>query len=84
VALCIKNAETERLAHEVAQQTGESLTKAISVALRERLQRLRRGCKGRVKTARIQEVLRRLDRMRRLDNLWVDEVLRYDKNGLPH
>jgi antitoxin VapB len=38
----IKNPETERLAHELAALTGESLTAAISQAVRERLQRLRR------------------------------------------
>jgi antitoxin VapB len=37
----IKNAETERLAKELKSLTGESLTGAITEALRERLQRLR-------------------------------------------
>lgn len=37
----IKNLETERLAKELAALTGESLTASITVALRERLQRLR-------------------------------------------
>lgn len=41
MALNIKNSEAERLAHEVAALTGESLTGAIAVALRERLERLR-------------------------------------------
>ncbi|WP_293858695.1 type II toxin-antitoxin system VapB family antitoxin [uncultured Alsobacter sp.] len=42
MALNIKNAETERLAHEVAALTGESLTGAIASSLREKLERLRR------------------------------------------
>jgi antitoxin VapB len=37
MGLNIKNQETERLARELAGATGESLTEAISVALRERL-----------------------------------------------
>ena len=40
MSLNIKNAETERLTHELAERTGESLTTAITVALRERLERL--------------------------------------------
>ena len=42
MAMNIKNAETERLAKEVTVLTGESLTAAITEALRQRLERLRR------------------------------------------
>jgi len=38
----IKNAETERLARELAKRTGESLTVAVTVALKERLERQQR------------------------------------------
>jgi antitoxin VapB len=40
MALNIKDAETERLAGEVARLTGESKTGAVRVALRERRARL--------------------------------------------
>jgi len=40
VALNIKDAETERLAAEVAQLAGETKTRAVKVALEERKQRL--------------------------------------------
>ena len=43
MALSIKNDETERLARQVARETGESLTEAIQKALQERWERLRRG-----------------------------------------
>lgn len=43
MALNIKNLETERLAAEVAELAGESKTQAVTVALRERRERLRRG-----------------------------------------
>lgn len=39
MALSIKNDETEKLARSLAQRNGESVTTAITVALRERLQR---------------------------------------------
>ena len=42
MALNIKDAETERLAVEVAALTGETKTRAVKVALRERKERLAR------------------------------------------
>ena len=41
MALNIKNAETAELAHRLSAATGESLTGAVTVALRERLIRVR-------------------------------------------
>ena len=41
MAMNIKNSEAERLTHELAELTGESLTEAVAVAVRERLSRLR-------------------------------------------
>ena len=39
--LTIKNPETDRLARELVAVTGESITAAVTVALRERLERFR-------------------------------------------
>lgn len=41
MALNIKNRETEKLAHELAELTGETLTGAVTEVLRERLERNR-------------------------------------------
>jgi len=41
MALNIKNEETHKLAQELARLTGESMTAAITEAVRERLNRLR-------------------------------------------
>ena len=43
MSLNIKNAETCRLAEELAELTSENKTQAITIALRERLERLRRN-----------------------------------------
>jgi antitoxin VapB len=56
MALNIKDAETERLADEVAELTGETKTRAVKVALDERLRRLRRRVVRRDRA----ETLRRL------------------------
>lgn len=42
MAMNIKNEETHKLAQELAELTGESMTGAITQAVRERLDRLRR------------------------------------------
>ena len=41
MSMNIKNEETHQLAREVAALTGESVTGAVTVSLRERLERLR-------------------------------------------
>ena len=41
MALSIKTAEADQLARSLAQVTGETMTKAVTVALRERLARER-------------------------------------------
>ena len=41
MAINIKNDETHKLAQELAKLTGESMTAAITEAVRERLERLR-------------------------------------------
>lgn len=42
MSLNIKNDEAVRLAHELAAATGETVTTAVTVAVRERLERVQR------------------------------------------
>jgi antitoxin VapB len=42
MGLNIKNDEVHRLAEELAKLTGESMTRAVMIAVRERLDRIRR------------------------------------------
>ena len=57
MSMNIKNPETERLARELARETGESLTTAVTVALKERLERKKGDSK-----AGLAEWLERLSR----------------------
>lgn len=43
MGLNIKNDEANRLAHQLSALTGESLTTAVTIAVRERLDRLQRS-----------------------------------------
>jgi len=80
MALSIKTDEADRLARELAAETGETLTEAVTTALRERLDRIR-------SRTRI-DIAERLDRlsleysaMRVVDDRTPDEIIGYDENG---
>ena len=82
--LNIKNAETYQLARELADRTGTTLTAAVTVALRERLERLENPPpQKRVTVEEIMEI-GRLCAAQLPDNEPFDhgEWL-YDENGLP-
>ena len=83
MALNIKDAETDRLARELAAETGESITVAARRAIEERLVRIR----AQRKAASVEEDLRALVRRGRarpvLDERNPDEIVGYDEHGLP-
>ncbi len=81
--LSIKNDATERLARRVADATGESLTEAIKKSLEERWERLKSRRRKDASGYQIDELLRRVDALPRLDTRSDDEILGYDENGLP-
>ena len=83
MALSIKNSETERLARQVAKEARESLTEAIEVSLKERLQRLRQHHRGLVMTEKLEDILRRVDNLPTLDTRSADDILGYDAHGVP-
>ncbi|MCB9726844.1 MAG: type II toxin-antitoxin system VapB family antitoxin [Deltaproteobacteria bacterium] len=83
MALSIKNDEADRLARELAELTGESLTQAVVLSLRERLERKRSIKDNRVLAERLMEIGRRCASRPRLDSRTPDEILGYDDNGLP-
>jgi antitoxin VapB len=83
MALSIKNIEVERLARELADKTGESLTGVIQKALQERLDRLKNQRKNQILMGQLREILHRVDQLPVLDSRSPDEIIGYDENGLP-
>jgi antitoxin VapB len=83
MALNIRNAETERLAQELAGETGETKTEAVTKALRERLARLRRERSGRRLADELDEIARHCAGLPVRDARSADEILGYDARGLP-
>lgn len=83
MALSIKNEETERLARQVARETGESLTEAIQTALHERWVRLQAKRRSHVLAGQVEDLLRRVDSLPTFDSRTDDEILGYDQHGMP-
>jgi Uncharacterized protein conserved in bacteria len=80
MSLNIKNSETYRLIRELADLTGESLTGAVTEAVRERLERIRSD----FKPADILELAREIRELLPPGYLDVDHGdLLYDEDGLP-
>ncbi|HYE50415.1 MAG TPA: type II toxin-antitoxin system VapB family antitoxin [Azospirillaceae bacterium] len=84
--LNIKNDEAHRLASELASLTGESLTAAVTSALRERLERERRRRGG--VAARLLEIGARYAALPDAGTPGAgprmpEEILGYDEDGLP-
>jgi len=85
MSLNIKNEATHRQARELARLTGESMTVAVSEAIRERLERVKENAKSKKSMAeRIMAIAKECGPLwkepyRSMD---IDELL-YDENGLP-
>ena len=80
MALNIKSQETDRLARELAGETGESITEAVTNALAERLERVRRR-RDQGRRAAIHEIRQRVSALPLLDARSDDEILGYDLHG---
>jgi antitoxin VapB len=84
MAINIKNDETQRLAHELAKLTGESMTMAVTEAVRERLDRVR-GQRGESLSERLLKIGQ--DCAERLKEPYRSKdhgELLYDEKGLPY
>ncbi len=79
--LNIKNPETRRLADELSGLTGESVTEAVTQALRERLERKRKARSKEGVAEKLLEIGRRAAARPVLDDREPDEIL-YDEFGL--
>lgn len=84
MSLHIKNEETCRLAAELARLTGESMTGAVTVALRDRLEREKRVRKAAKLAARLHAVGQRCAaRMGPGPSAIEHGDYLYDERGLP-
>ncbi len=83
MALNIKSDEADRLARELAERTGETLTQAVIGALRERLERSRPVANDDDLVDDVLDLADRFSRLRVLDARTADEIIGYDEAGVP-
>lgn len=84
MSLKIKNDETCRLARELARLTGETVSGAITVALRERLARERRSRSVQARAKRLRTIAERCVKLMGPGPSAVEHGnMLYDERGLP-
>ena len=81
MALSIKSDAADQLARELADLTGESITDAVTGALRTRLELERRARSHRRSAL---DLVAEFSRLPVLDRRTPEEILGYDDVGLPH
>ena len=82
MALSIRNPRAEKLAREVAAESGESLTEAILRALEERLERIRGRRMASDIVQEIMKISRRCSALPDQDQRTPEEILGYDYVGV--
>ena len=82
MALSIKSDEADRLARELAAETGETLTEAVETALRERLEREHARHAASMST-RLKRLAADVAALRVADDRTPEEIIGYDDAGVP-
>ncbi len=83
MALNIKDPETDRLARALAAATGESLTTAVAIALRERLERVDAVPRAGDLVSELEAIALRCAALPVLDDRPEEAILGWDEHGLP-
>lgn len=83
MALNIKDELTDRLARELAAETGESITVAARRAIEERLQRVRARKSAAPESGDLRAVITRGRARPVLDDRSAEDILGYGDDGLP-
>lgn len=82
--LSIKAPEADRLARELTAVTGETITDAVIVAMRERLEREERKREDNLTLLEeIRAISHHCASLPTLDSRTEDEIMGWDENGLP-
>ena len=83
MALNIKDPDTDRIARELAAETGESLTVAVRRAMEERLERVRARRAATDARVELADIIARGRQRATLDDRSAETILGYDEDGLP-
>ncbi len=83
MALNIKDPTTDRLARELADLTGESITVAVGTALKDRLERISGSVPSQQRVEEMGRIAREAASLPVVDSRSEDEILGYGDDGLP-
>ena len=83
MAMNVRNRTTKEHTETLAGLTGETKTRAVTKALRDRLERIRRQRSGRSLAEELDDVALHCASLPVLDDGRTDEIPGYDENGLP-
>lgn len=83
MALNIKDPKTDRLARELSEVTGESITVAINVAVKDRLERLAGAAPRHKRLRELNRIAEEAAALPVRDERAAEEILGYDSSGLP-
>ncbi len=83
MALSIRNPRAEKLAREVATESGENITQAIIQALEDRLERLHGQRSSPDLEVELMKIARRCGSLPDMDLRSAEEILGYDQQGVP-
>jgi antitoxin VapB len=83
MALNIKDEGADRLVRELEAETGETITTAVTVAVRERLERLRGAVPRERRKQELTRIAKRSAQRRVRDSRSVEAILGYGPDGLP-
>ncbi len=83
MALNIRNPQVDALASELARLTGETKTEAVTKAVKDRLERVKRDRQRRSLADELNAIGQQCAALPILDPRAPDELLSYDDHGLP-
>ena len=81
--LNIKDEKTYALARQLADQSGQSLTRVVHDALEKEVRRLALAQTSAARLEAINEIIERIASRAPKDTRTADEIIGYDENGLP-
>ncbi len=84
MVLSIKDSETDALVRQLAALTGESITEAVFVSVKERLERLKSKNSPYSLAQELDAIAQRCASLPVLDSRSPEALIGYDEQGLPH
>lgn len=83
MALNIKDPKTDRLARQLSEVTGESITVAINVAVKDRLERIVGAVPSHRRLREINRIAEEAATLPVRDRHTAEDILGYNQHGLP-